>query len=225
MIQVAVLHDAELVRAGIRHLLESQDDVEVPVTSAADGWHDLPRATDGLTVLCDFSRGVSQLARQVMQVRRDITVLGLVAPSDAATAMECIEAGARGAFCARTAPSTILEAIRRVGSGGTWLSPELMTVVLSDYQSLRAHRAAARARIAHLRQPERTLLELVAAGRSNADIAEALHVAVSTVKDQVGSLLLRLGGCTRAEAIALGNQAHWVGADAEAPRLDRRSAV
>jgi DNA-binding NarL/FixJ family response regulator len=87
------------------------------LSSAADGWRDLPRATDGLTVLCDFSRGVSQQARQVMQVRRDITVLGLVAPSDAATAMECIEAGARGSLLLRLGGCTLSRGHRARQSG------------------------------------------------------------------------------------------------------------
>jgi hypothetical protein len=109
------------------------------LSSAADGWHDLPRATDGLTVLCDFSRGVSQQARQVMQVRRDITVLGLVAPSDAATAMECIEAGARGSLLLRLGGCTRAEAIalrtRPTGSARTPRRPAWTGVALGHGHS------------------------------------------------------------------------------------------
>lgn len=127
---------------------------------------------------------------------------------------DALAGGARGLYTDRTTDTAVVGAVRQVASGNGWLAPELVMMLVEDYLPLYRRRRDARARLDGLGAGEIRLLALVADGRTNAEIASELHLAVSTVKDYVHRLRTRLG-LTRAEVIALGMRAELTGGSEE----------
>lgn len=199
-IRVLIADDHPVVRQGLRVFLEVQPDIEV-VGEAGDG---------------------AEAARLAKELRPDVVLLDLVMPgTDGVAAIElmvddeveskvlivtsfgehravvpAIRAGARGYVSKEVEPSALAAAIRAVAAGHVLLGPEVAAALLSADAGQSADNGAD----PQLTAREREVLDLIARGRSNREIARALTVSEKTVKTHVSSVLMKLGVADRTQA-------------------------
>jgi DNA-binding NarL/FixJ family response regulator len=203
-IRVAIADDQTLVREGIRSLLALAPDVEV-VGDAADGdaalalLDEVPIDVLLLDLRMPRRDGIATL--EALAHRDDPPpVLVLTTFDDDELVLGALRAGARGYLLKDVTLEQLVGGIRTLAEGGTLLQPALTQRLL---------RAASDRRVAidgfarpePLTPRERDVLQLVAAGCSNQEIAEALHLAAGTVKNHVSSVLLKLGVRDRTRAV------------------------
>ncbi len=197
-IRVLLADDHELVRKGIRSLLEATGRVEV-VAEAHDGREALRliRAQDPEVVLMDIAmpglNGLDATARAV----RDTPSLPVIILSMHATkeyVIEALRAGASG-YVLKNAPVEELEqAIRAVHRGEKYLTPAISGQLMESFveQSRRPARDGAEGSEGTLTSRQREVLQLIAEGRSTREIAEALHLSVKTVETHRMQIMTRL---------------------------------
>lgn len=204
VIRVAIVDDQTLVREGIRSLLALAEEVEV-VGDAEDG--------DAALALLD-EVDVDVLLLDLRMPRRDgIATLESLAARDDAPAtlvlttfdddelvMSALRAGAKGYLLKDVSLEQLLGAIRTLAGGGTLLQPALTERVIRAVTG-RGRTVDGFDQPDALTRRELDVLGLVAAGYSNGEIADALHLAVGTVKNHVSSVLLKLGVRDRTRAV------------------------
>ncbi len=215
-IRVLVVDDHPVVRAGVRSLLSGASDVEV-VGEAEDGHQAVEQAKRRTpnVILMDLRlpglAGV-EATRRILAKQREIGIVALTSPDAEPEILSAIEAGALG-FLSKTSPkSDFLEAIRRVARGEAWLPPRLTRRLLSHFQP-----GAASVTMDALTPREHEVLEQVARGMSNREIAGKLCVAEITVRTHVAHILDKLGASNRVEAALHALQTGLVPLDALEP--------
>jgi DNA-binding NarL/FixJ family response regulator len=205
-IRVAVVDDQQLVREGFAMILGAQPDMEVAV-QAEDGRQFLHavRADPRIDVaLVDIRMPVLDglaATRALAAVPHAPVVIVVTTFDDDAYVLDAIAAGARGFVLKRCSGRELVDAVRRVASGDSILSPEVTGAVLARVRSggtsgtadLTAYSLTAR---------ESDVLALVGAGLNNTEIAARLHLSLSTVKTHVGNVLDKTGSRDRV-AVAL----------------------
>jgi DNA-binding NarL/FixJ family response regulator len=204
MIRVAVVDDQALVRQGLIGLLELSEDIEV-VGEAADG-------NDALTLLNEVA--VDVLLLDLRMPKRDgISTLQAMAARGIATAtlvlttfddtelvLGALSAGARGYLLKDVTLDQLLNAIRTLADGGTLLQPALTERLFRAVTDNRPNVYGIE-RPSPLTGREQDVLQLAAAGFSNQEIANALHLAVGTVKNHMSNVLIKLGVRDRTQAV------------------------
>ncbi|MBV8196383.1 MAG: response regulator transcription factor [Candidatus Dormibacteraeota bacterium] len=204
MIRVLVVDDQELVRLGLRHILEATDDIRV-VGEAKDGLAALDAAErlrpDVVLMDIRMPRMDGVEATRLMDGPR---VVMLTTFDHDEYVVEALRAGASG-FVVKDAPADeLLRAIRVVAGGDALLSPSVTRRMLARVISAMQPKPGARsAQIDELTEREREVLVLVAQGNSNVEIAGTLHVSEATVKTHVSHLLDKLGLRDRVQAVVL----------------------
>ena len=199
-IRVFVLDDHELVRTGLRTLIETEDDLEVvgEAGTAAEGLRLIRQIQPDVAVLdvrLPDGSGI-EVCREVQSELPGVHCLMLTSYSDDDALFSSIMAGASGYVLKEIGGGDLLGDIRRVSRGMSLLDP-VLTQELWD--RLRKDQEA-ESRLTVLTPQERRVLELIAQGQSNRQIAEALFLAEATVKNYVSSLLSKLGMGRRTEA-------------------------
>ena len=194
-IRVLIVDDHPVVRQGLRVLLEVQDGIEV-TGEAGDGPAALARAADQQpdVILLDLKLpGLDGLA--VLAGLRDTTakVLVLTSVTDPVAAGRAMREGAAGVLYKDVDPDALVRAIRAVHDGHLLLAAEAAGTLLQPATGPGRGLDALTAR-------EREVLAELAKGRSNREIARALHVAEKTVKAHVSSVLAKLGVQDRTQA-------------------------
>lgn len=188
-IRVLIVDDQELLRRGLRMILETDDTIEV-VGEAENGMRALaliPEVTPD-AVLADARMPVLDglgLVKRCATDHPDLPVLVLTTFDDARLVRELLDAGAAGFLLKDVSTDTLTDAIRQVIAGGLVLDPRVARSALSPTAASRAH--------AELTEAEHAVARLVALGLPNAEIAARLHLAHGTVKNTVSSLLRKLG--------------------------------
>ena len=205
MIRVVLVDDQALVRTGLRMVLEAEPDIEV-VGEAADGLRavEAARLRPDL-VLMDIRMpnldGIEATRRLAGPgVADPVRVLILTTYDLDEYVFAALRAGAWGFLLNHTSPEGLVEAVRTVASGDGLIAPEVTRRLIAEF----ARAPAAPAPPPELDRPtdrEREVLELVARGRSNAEIARDLVVGPATVKTHVGRVLTKLGLRDRVEAV------------------------
>ncbi len=199
MIRLFLVDDHEIVRRGLRELLETNEDLEV-VAEASTFDEALTKDLDGIDVavldvrLPDGS-GVD-LCRLLHEKREDLNCLMLTSFADAEALNAAVLAGARGYVLKNVRGGDIVNSIRRVAAG---------EMLISEEQVERARERLRRQitediRLESLSTQERKILELLSEGLSNREIAEVMFLAEKTVKNYVSNLLAKLGFQRRTEA-------------------------
>ena len=199
MIRLFLVDDHEIVRRGLRELLEANDDLEV-VAEAGTLDEALSVSLDEIDVavldvrLPDGS-GVD-LCRLLHEKREDLACLMLTSFADSEALNAAVLAGARGYVLKNVRGDDIVTSIRRVAAGD---------LLISDEQVERARERLRRQftediRLESLSTQERKILELLSEGLSNREIAEVMFLAEKTVKNYVSNLLAKLGFQRRTEA-------------------------
>jgi DNA-binding NarL/FixJ family response regulator len=206
MISVAVVDDQALVRTGLRTLIESEPDL-VLVGEAADGRAALRliRATRPDVVLCDIRMpvmdGLAVLAEVSASSELDgVRVVMLTTFELDEYVFEALRWGASGFLLKDAEPTDLLDAIRIVADGGSLLAPSVTRRVIEHFGSA-APAAEPHPRLGDLTEREREMLSWVAAGMSNAEIADALVVSPDTVRTHVSRAMVKLGARDRAQLV------------------------
>jgi DNA-binding NarL/FixJ family response regulator len=204
-IRVLLVDDDALMRAGLAAILSSDGEVEV-VGEAADGRVavELVRALRPDVVLMDVRMpdldGIAA-TREVVAVAPDARVVILTTFEDDDSVFGALTAGASGFLLKRTTPERLLEAIKAVAAGDSLLSPSVTRRVIDRMAALPSGEAVLDGRVDALTTREREVLEQLARGLSNAEIAAALVIEESTVKTHVKRILMKLGLRDRVQAV------------------------
>ncbi|WP_043262902.1 response regulator transcription factor [Streptomyces sp. CT34] len=213
MIRVLVADDEPLIRAGIKMILGSADDIEV-VAEAANGRDavELARRHAVDVALLDIQMplldGLSALA-ELRRAAPDVHVLILTTFGERDNVLRALRQGGAGFLLKDTAPGELIAAVRAAAAGKAYLSP---TATRHVADSLAAEPAVsrgeeARRRISALTGRERDVLALLGEGLSNADAGRRIHMSEATVKTYVSRILAKLECENRVQAALLARDA------------------
>ncbi|QXJ24585.1 response regulator transcription factor [Actinomadura graeca] len=202
MIRVLLVDDQQLVRMGLRMLCDSAPDMEV-VGEAGDG-RDAPRLVEELhpdVVLMDLRMpGVDGIAatRRIAAARPSVRVVVLTTFDDDDHLYPALAAGAAGFLVKDAPPTELLRAIRMAADGEAPYGRDVLARLVEQAVRARAEAGAeaaedARRAPAGLTAREEEVLGLVGAGLSNREIADRLHLGVTTVKTHVANLMRKTG--------------------------------
>jgi DNA-binding NarL/FixJ family response regulator len=207
-VRVLVVDDDELMRAGLRAVLSSDETIEV-VGEATTGRHAIERvrALRPDVVLMDVRMpdldGIAA-TREILATSPEIKVLILTTFEQGDYIFGAINAGASGFLLKRTRPEELITAVHTVAAGDSLLSPSVTRTVLDRVANQRVTPRVADRRLEELTPREREVLELITRGSSNSEIAEALLIEESTVKTHVKRVLMKLGLRDRIHAVIFG---------------------
>jgi DNA-binding NarL/FixJ family response regulator len=220
-IRVLLVDDDHLMRAGLRAVLSSDDSVEV-VGEAGDGREAIERAhrLRPDVVLMDLRmRRLDGVAatRELLAAAPDAKVLVVTTFEEDDDIFGSLNAGASGFLLKRTRPEDLIAGIRTVAAGEALLSPSVTRRVVDRMARQPVVGTAPDERLSELTPRERDVLELVARGLGNREIAAELVVEESTVKTHVKRILMKLGLRDRVQAVIYANETGLI-APAGSPR-------
>ncbi len=205
-IRVFLLDDHELVRRGVRDLLWVQEDVIVvgEAATAGEALERIPQTRPDVAIL-DVRLGDDpstmngiEVCREVRSDHPEVACLILTSFADDEALFAAILAGAAGYVLKQIHGADLVDAIRRVASGESLLDPTVTARVLERLRSP----AQEPDPLEVLSPQERRILDLIARGKTNRQIGEAMFLAEKTVKNYVSHLLSKLGMDRRSEAAA-----------------------
>jgi DNA-binding NarL/FixJ family response regulator len=203
MIRVYLLDDHEVVRRGLRDMLEAEGDIEVvgESGSAVDAGHRIPALRPDVAVLdgrLPDGSGVD-VCRDIRSVDPNIKALILTSFEDDEALFASIMAGASGYVLKQIKGTDLVDAVRRVAAGQSLLDPAVTATVLE-----RIRRGPDQPdELKGLTEQERKILALVAEGLTNREIAGRMFLSEKTIKNYVSSLLAKLGLERRTQAAVL----------------------
>jgi len=199
-----IVDDHEVVRLGLRGLLERQPGWEV-IAEAATADESVSRALEyrpDVVVMDIRLAGGSgiEACRRIIAALPDTHVIMLTSYAEDELLFDAIAAGAAGYVLKQIGSDELVRAIDMVGRGEALLDPSLTRRVLARVRE--ASRKEAFASFADLTEQELRVLALIAEGKTNREIAEALYLGEGTVRNYVSNILGKLGVSNRAEAAA-----------------------
>ncbi len=205
MVSVFLLDDHEIVRRGLRELLEAEGiEVVGESGSAAEATRRIPALRPDVAVLdgrLPDGSGID-VCREVRSVDPSIKALILTSYDDDEALFSAIMAGAAGYVLKQVRGNDLVDTIRRVAAGQSMLDPAVTTQVL---ERLRRGPETDPA-LARLTEQEQRILELIGEGMTNRQIAGAMFLAEKTVKNYVSSLLAKLDLSSRTQAAIFANK-------------------
>jgi len=210
-ISILIADDQELLRAGFRMILEAEPDLEV-VGEAADG----AQAVDAALrlkpdiVLMDVRMpeldGI-EATRRLRDAGSDAKVVMLTTFDLDEYIHEALRVGASGFLLKDVPPEQLVAGLRAVASGDALLAPSITRRVIAEFiQRPPAAPAKIEPRLAELTPRELEVLKLIAAGMSNAEVAQQLFVSATTIKTHVARILMKLDLRDRVQAVVLAHQ-------------------
>jgi len=205
-VKVLIVDDEALIRAGLRALLQAADGYAV-VGEAASGVEAVRQSRRHApdVVLMDIRMPIMdglEATRVLAAEAHPPRVLIVTTFDDDEHVFEALRAGASGFIVKDTPPRRLLEAIRVVADGESLLDPNATRRLIGAFVG-----RARRDPVDTLTPRERDVLEQVALGRSNSEIAEALFLGVTTVKTHVGRILEKLGARDRVQLVVAAYEA------------------
>ncbi len=200
-VRVFLLDDHEVVRRGLRELIEAEDDLVVAgeAGTAEEALRRIPATSPDVAVLdvrLPDGNGV-EVCRDIRSSNQKIQCVMLTSYADDEALFDAIMAGAAGYVLKQVRGAELIDGIRRVASGQSLLDPALTSRVL---ERLRRGPEEEDERFASLSEQERKILEHLAEGLTNRQIAERMFLAEKTVKNYVSNLLMKMGMQRRTEA-------------------------
>lgn len=194
MIRILIADDHEILRHGLRVLLEKDRRFEV-VGEADDGRRavELARELKPDIVIMDLQMPILngiEATRQILTRRHPCRIVFLSMSSDPVVVRQAIQVGARAFVLKDAAFDQLLEAIEAVTRGEQYLSPKIVGVVLDDY--LKQLGAGTGAQLSVLTSREHEVLQLLAEGKTSKEIAGILEVSVKTVDTHRQNLMAKL---------------------------------
>jgi DNA-binding NarL/FixJ family response regulator len=199
-IRVYLLDDHEIVRRGIKDLLESSGDILVvgESGSAADATRRIPALRPDVAILdgrLPDGSGID-VCREVRSRNPEIKALILTSYDDDDALFAAIMAGAAGYILKQVGGNDFVETVRRVAAGQSMLDPAVTAQVLERVRS----GPKADPALEQLTDQELRILELIGEGMTNRQLAESMFLAEKTVKNYVSSMLAKLGLESRTQA-------------------------
>lgn len=210
--KILLVEDHVVVRQGLKALLNGEADIEV-VGEAANGREALQLVSDLQPdlVLMDISmpglNGI-EATRQICQHYPGVEVVILSMHSNEEYVFQVLRAGASGYVLKQSDSSEVLTAIRAALAGGSFLSPPISRAVIDDY----VRRAATRGRsdtLDLLTPREREVLQLLAEGLSNQEIADQLSISVKTVETHRGNMMKKLAVDSKTDLVKYALRKGW----------------
>jgi two-component system response regulator DevR len=199
-VRVFLLDDHEIVRRGVKELLEAEGDLEVvgEAGTAAEALARIPPTRPDVAVLdvrLPDGDGV-QVCREIRSSHPEIQCLMLTSFADDQALFEAIMAGASGYVLKQIKGADVVEAVRAVAAGRSLLDRSVTARVVERLRKGSEEDEL----LARLSPQERNILRLIADGLTNRQIAEQVHLAEKTVKNYVSNLLAKLGMERRTQA-------------------------
>jgi DNA-binding NarL/FixJ family response regulator len=203
-IRVLLVDDDDLMRAGLRSVLSSDETIEV-VGEAGDGrvaLSEIPKLRPDLVLMDIRMPELDGIAatREVLAAEPHVKVVVLTTFEEDDYIFEALSAGASGFLLKRTKPEELIAAIHTVAEGDSLLSPSVTRRVI-DRMATQPVVGLSGARLEELTPREREVLELVARGLSNREIADEFVIEESTVKTHVKRILMKLRLRDRVQAV------------------------
>ena len=204
-VRVLIADDDDLMRAGLKAVLSSDDEIEV-MGEAGDGRTAIQQARAGRpdVVLMDVRMpdldGISA-TRELLAVSPEIKVAILTTFERDEYIFGALSAGASGFLLKRTKPEELIAAIHTLAAGDSLLSPSVTTRVIERMAGQPVTPSEASKRLDELTPSEREVLELIGRGLSNGEIAAAFFIEESTVKTHVKRILMKLALRDRVQAV------------------------
>jgi DNA-binding NarL/FixJ family response regulator len=192
--RVLIADDHEMIRAGLSSILERQKDIEV-VGEAANGAEavELAEKLKPDAVIMDISmpllNGV-EATRQIVAKAPDVKVIALSMHSDQSMVGEMLKAGASGYLLKNSASEELSVAVRAVCRGETYLSSKVTRVVVSTYVGKYGERVTSA--FSALTSKQREVLQLLAEGKSNKEVASCLSISAKTVETHRAQIMEKL---------------------------------
>lgn len=202
-IRVFLLDDHEIVRRGVRDLLETNDDIVVvgEASSAEEARNRIPGAAPHVAVLdvqLDDGTGI-EVCRDVRSAHPEIRCLMLTSFADDQALLDSVMAGASGYVLKQIRGNELVESIRKVAAGGSLVDAAMVERMMERLRTGSGSQAGD-PRLTNLTPQERRILDLLAEGLTNRQIGERMFLAEKTVKNYVSNLLMKLGMKRRTEA-------------------------
>ncbi len=203
---VVIADDQELVRAGLRTILHAQPDIEI-VAEAGDGWAAVQAANrlrpDVVVMDIRMPRMDGLEATRRIVAGGDARVLVLTLFDLDEYVYAALRSGASG-FLLKGAPTAeLVQAVRVVAAGDALISPSVTRRLIDEFARRPPAHGAPPPQLAELTAREREVLDHLARGLSNSEIAAVLVVSSATVKTHVAHILMKLGARDRVQAVIL----------------------
>jgi DNA-binding NarL/FixJ family response regulator len=209
MIRVAMADDHELVRMGLRALIDREDDMEVvgEASSGPEAIQMLKRRRPDILLLDVRMPGMDGL-ETLRRIRADPAIVDTRVIVVTTFEVDryvfvALQAGAAGFILKDTAPEELARAVRVVAAGEALLSPSVTRRVVSLFAQQSAFDPALDLSLDELTDREREMVAWVATGSSNEEIAAALFVSPATVRTHVSRAMLKLGARSRAQLVVI----------------------
>jgi DNA-binding NarL/FixJ family response regulator len=213
--KVLVVDDHEVVRQGIRLVLETDPELEV-VGEAASGEDAIERVRDlkpNVVVMDIGMPGLSgfEATRRIRQSHPDVQVLALTVHDSEAYVFQMLQAGATGYIVKRAPAADVIQAVKRAYHGEAVLHPSVAKLLIRDY--LTRVEKGEEASYDTLSDREREILKLIAEGKTNREIADLLFLSVKTVQAHRANLMRKLGMHDRTELVKYAIRKGIIGLD------------
>jgi DNA-binding NarL/FixJ family response regulator len=211
-ITILLVDDEPLVRAGLRAILESEQDIEV-VGEAADGATVVPLVRRlrpdviAMDVRMPLLNGIEATRAVLRALENPPKILVITTFENDEYVYQALRAGANGFLLKRSRPAEIVHAVRLVAAGDSLLFPSALRRLATQYGNTTARGRVDRAA---LTGREANVLRLMARGLSNADIAAQLIIGSETVKSHVSSVLGKLDARDRTQAVIAAYESGFV---------------
>lgn len=193
--RVLIVDDHAILRMGLASLLSSKKDIEV-VGDAANGPEGIRRAIELKpdVVVMDLmmpGMGGAEATARLLEKAPDAKVL-IITTFDTSDGIDrALKAGARGAIMKNCDFEELVDALRTVASGGSYIAPDVKRLFSNDPPAIT------------LSPRQREMLQSIARGLSNPDIAKQFGISIYVVKEHMAALFAKIGAANRSEAVAI----------------------
>lgn len=219
-LRLLLVEDDELFRLGLEVKLQQETGIEI-VAEAEDGETavEMVKRYPLDVVLLDIGLpgiGGIEACRQIKQQNPNLPILVLTSHSQQSLIVRLIEAGAQGYCLKGISAEALVLALRSVAAGASWWDPIATTEIRAKFENNSVAADTVKdvnESIMPLTRREQEILALVAAGKSNQEIAETLYITPGTVRVHVHTIIQKLGVRDRTQAAVLAIQKQWVAAE------------
>lgn len=212
MLRILLVDDHEIVREGIKLLVNTQDDMEV-AGEAANGEIAVKKTgeLDPDLILMDVSMPELNGMMATKRIKRlfpKVKILALTRHTDDGYLQQLLQAGADGYILKQSAPNELINALHAVGAGKAYLDPAMTKKVMHGY--VRQSTALSNAEKVQLTDRESEIIRLIALGYSNREVSERLSISIKTVESHKANALRKLGISSRIDIVRYAILQGWM---------------